>query len=160
MGFRIRLGPFTFGPGGARLSFWRGGIGFSIPLSGKGRAFGKVGIGPLSWYSPSRKAKRPLPAEASSGAELDALAVGEMLALSAFRADQRFLERLQKQGMPWRGVQERLKEELPRELVELDDIAYRLVPKAMNAVFGRHGWRTEKRPSKSGTGSTTWIVVS
>ena len=46
------------------------------------------------------------------------------------------------------------------ELVELDDIAYRLVPKAMNAVFGRRGWHTEKRPSKSGSGLTTWILVS
>lgn len=46
MGFRFRLGPFTFGRTGTRLSLWSGGVGFSTPLSGKGRTFGTVGIGP------------------------------------------------------------------------------------------------------------------
>jgi uncharacterized protein len=63
--------------------------------------------------------------------------------------------------MPWRGVQERLKEELPHHLGSVDSIAYGLVPKAMSAVFGPQGaaWITEKRPSKSGSGLTTWVVV-
>jgi hypothetical protein len=50
MGFRFRIGPFTFGRTGTRLSFWRSGTGISVPLSGKGRTSGKVGLGPLSWY--------------------------------------------------------------------------------------------------------------
>jgi hypothetical protein len=50
MSFRFRLGPFTFGRTGTRLSLWRRGTGVSIPLSGKGRSFGKLGIGPASWY--------------------------------------------------------------------------------------------------------------
>jgi len=160
MGFRFRLGPFTFGRKGIRLSLWWGGTGFSTPLSGKGRTFGKVGVGPFSWYVQSRGTHQSKRVKESSDANSHALTSEEGLAINAFRADQRFLERLQKQGMPWRSVQERLKEELPLELVELDDIAYRLVPKAMNAVFGRRGWHTEKRPSKSGSGLTTWILVS
>lgn len=130
MGFRLRAGPFTFGRGGSRLSLWLGGIGFSTPLSGKGRTFGKVGIGPLSWYGQSGESRSSSP---------PALISEELAAIEAFRADERFLERLQQNGMTWRGVQERLKEELPRHLAALDHIAYGLVPKAMNAVFGQQG---------------------
>ena len=50
MGFRFRIGPFTFGRSGTRLSLWRSGAGVSVPLSRKGRSFGKIGFGPLSWY--------------------------------------------------------------------------------------------------------------
>ena len=160
MGFRLRVGPFTFGRGGTRLSLWLGGIGFSTPLAGKGRTFGKVGIGPLSWYGHSGEG-RSLPAEDGSGVNPHALSSEEVAAIEAFRADDRFLEGLQQNGITWRGVQERLKEELPRHLAGPDQIAYGLVPKAMNAVFGQQGaaWATEKRPSRSGSGLTTWIVV-
>jgi hypothetical protein len=102
-----------------------------------------------------------MPAEEGAAVNPHAFTSEEVAVIEAFRADQRFLERLQKNGMPWRGVQERLKEELPRRLGALDRIAYGLVPKAMSAVFGQQGaaWGTEKRPSKSGSGLTTWIVV-
>lgn len=158
MGFRFRLGPFTFGRSGTRLSLWRGGMGVSTPLSGKGRTVGKVSIGPLSWYGQSGAA---MPAEELSAVNPCAFTPEEVAAIEALRADHHFLDRLQQNGMPWRGVQERLKEELPGHLRTLDSIAYALVPKAVSAVFGQQGsgWITEKRPSKSGSGSTTWIVV-
>jgi len=58
MSFRFRLGPFTFGRPGTRLSLWRHGSGFSVPLSGKSRSFGRIGFGPFSWYfSGSRRTK-------------------------------------------------------------------------------------------------------
>lgn len=156
MGFRFRLGPLTFGRSGVRLSLWRGGIGFSTPLSKKGRTFGKVGLGPVRWYGQSRIGRPPSPIE-----ETPVVTSEEGAAIEAFRADQRFLERLRDNGQPWRGVQERLKEELPPHLVGREDVAYGLVPKAMSAVFGRQGfaWSTEKRPAKSGSGETTWVVV-
>lgn len=161
MGFRFRLGPFTFGRTGTRLSLWRGGIGFSTPLSGKGRTFGKVGIGPLSWYGQSGESRSSMPTEERSAGNAHAFTPEEVAAIEALRADQRFLERLQQNGMPWRGVQERLKEGLPRHSAAPDRIAYGLVPKAMSVVFGQQGaaWGTEKRPSKGGSGFTTWIVV-
>lgn len=49
MGFRFRIGPFTFGRSGVRLSMWRRS-GISVPLFGNGRFFGKIGLGPLTWY--------------------------------------------------------------------------------------------------------------
>jgi hypothetical protein len=58
MGFRFRIGPFTFGRSGTRLSLWRSGTGVSVPVSGKGRSFGKIGFGPLNWhFGGSRRAK-------------------------------------------------------------------------------------------------------
>ncbi len=50
MSFRFRIGPFTFGSTGVRLSLWGRGMGASIPLSGKGRSFGKVRVGPITKY--------------------------------------------------------------------------------------------------------------
>jgi hypothetical protein len=102
-----------------------------------------------------------VPAEEGSAANPHAFTFEEVAAIEAFRADQRFRQRLQQNGMAWRGVQERLKEELPRHLGAPDRIAYGLVPEAMSAVFGQQGaaWGTEKRPSKDGSGLTTWIVV-
>lgn len=162
MSFRFRLGPFTFGRTGVRLSMWGGGSGFSVPLSGKGRSFGKVGVGPMSWYftgSPSASLEQSGgDAEASEPRELDS---HEQAAIDAFRSDQKFLERLLRYGVPWRGVQERLKEELPDHVSDQDKIAYGLVSRAMDAAFGQQdkGWKTEKRPSKSGQGNTTWVVA-
>lgn len=157
MGFRFRLGPFTFGSSGARLSVWRGGTGVSLPLSGTGQTFGKMRIGPLSWYGRSGQS------ESHSDYSVIAQSVSpeEAVAVEAFGADKNFHERLRQTGMPWRGVQERLKEELPSHVTESDRVAYALVPKAMTAAFGQQGaaWITEKRPSKRSSGFTTWIVV-
>lgn len=161
MSFRFRLGPFTFGRTGTRLSLWLGGIGISTPLSGKGRTFGKVSVGPLSWYGQSGGNPRDLLQEEAALVEHNPFGAHEHAAIESFRADASFLGRLQQKGMPWRGVQERLKEELPNHLRDRDNIAYGLVPKAMSITFGQQetAWSTEKRPSKSGTGLTTWIVV-
>lgn len=63
---RFRIGPFTFGKSGMRLSPWRGGTGFSIPIfNRKVRSFGKIKLGMFSFYfggkSKKRKEKRALP---------------------------------------------------------------------------------------------------
>lgn len=159
MGFRFRLGPFTFGRTGARLSLWAGGAGFSTPLSGKGRTFGKIGFGPISWFGQSGESNSPT--EDKLAKDPHDLLLEEAVAINAFRADHIFLKRLQQNGMPWRRVQERLKEELPIQLGARDRAAYALVPKALSAVFGPQGtgWSTEKRLSKDGSRLTTWIVV-
>lgn len=101
------------------------------------------------------------PEDAEPDEEQDALGSYEEAAIKNFKADKAFLERLRKYGMPWRGVQERLKEVLPDVLSDRDKIAYGLVPKAMNMVFGQQdaAWKTERRPAKSGRGFTTWIVI-
>ena len=164
MRFRLRIGPFTFGRSGARLSLWSRGTGISVPLSKKkGRSFGKVSIGPVRGYfggfssgKGTKKSKQWMRDQKLSDCTTE-----EAKAIEAFGSDQNFLNRLRNNGVPWRGVQERIKESLPKNIQNRDDIAYRLVPKAMDIVFGQQNtaWKTEKRPSKSGRGLTTWIVI-
>lgn len=156
MRLRFRLGPFTFGKGGIRLSLWKGGTGVSIPLSKKkGGTFGKVRLGPVSAYfgNPFRK-KTDKQTSIS-------ITTDEEVIIEEFSTDQEFINKLQNYGVPWRGVQERLKEALPDNLENRNDVAYKLVPKAMEVVFGEQNivWKTEKRPSKNGKGETTWIVI-
>jgi hypothetical protein len=128
-------------------------------LSGKGRSFSKIGIGPFSWFFNGSSA--PHGGEAELEKRLHTLGSYERAAIKAFGFDLQFLEKIRKFGVPWRGVQERLKEELPGTVSNRNDIAYSLVPKAMDVVFGEQeaAWKTKKRPSKSGNGSTTWIVL-
>jgi hypothetical protein len=121
-----------------------------------------MGFGPFSWYFGG---SRTGPPDTHSGEtevpEPSLLRPYEEAAIKALRSDQQFVERLRRYGVPWRGVQERLKEELPDVLSDRDKIAYGLLPKAMDAVFGpqQKGWKTEKRPSKTGRGHTTWILA-
>jgi hypothetical protein len=164
MRFRFRLGPFTFGRSGTRLSLWRGGTGVSIPLSKKkGRTFGKVRVGPVSGYFGGSSTK-PAAAQSSQAKVVEnqqSIDTDESAAIEAFGSDRLFQNKLRNYGVPWRGVLERLKEELPQRLFNRDDVAYRLVPKAMDTVFGPQNtaWKTEKRPSKSGKGFTAWVVI-
>jgi len=163
MSFRLGLGPFTFGPTGTRLSLWRSKVGLSIPLSRKGRSFGKIGFGRFSWFFSESPGATPAAraGEAELANEQHMLGSYQGEVIKAFRADRQFLEKLRRYGVPWRGVQERLKGELPNRLSDRDKVAYGLVPKAMEAVFGQQevAWKTERRPSKSGSGYTTWIVI-
>ena len=164
MRFRFRIGPFTFGRGGTRLSLWSSGSGVSIPLSKKkGRTFGKVSVGPVSGYFGGSSTNPAAKQSSQAKVEKKQHSVGsdEGAGIKAFGSDRQFLNQLRIYGVPWRGVQECLKEELPDGLFNRDDIAFKLVPKAMDAVFGQQNtaWKTEKRPSKSGKGLTTWIVI-
>ena len=56
---RFRIGPFTFGKSGMRLSPWRGGTGFSIPIfNRKARSFGKIKLGIFSFYFGGKSKKK------------------------------------------------------------------------------------------------------
>ena len=66
MRIRFRIGSFTFGKSGMRLSPWSGRTGFSIPLfNRKARSFGKVNLGIFSFYfggkSKKKRTKKALP---------------------------------------------------------------------------------------------------
>lgn len=164
MRFRFRLGPLTFGRSGTRLSIWRGGTGVSVPLSKKkGGTFGKVKVGPVSGYfgNPFRKASTKQNRKEKTHNSINFFSADEERAIEAFNSDKQFINKLQNYGVPWRGVQEKLNEALPEHVSDRNNIAYKLVPKAMNTVFGKQNtaWKTEKRPSKTGNGQTTWVVT-
>lgn len=165
MRFRFRLGPLTFGKSGTRLSLWKGGTGVSIPLSkkNKGGTFGKVKAGPVMAFfgSPFNKSSTKQNRQEKNHKLPSSFTPDEETAVEAFISDEQFINKLQKYGVPWRGVQEKLKEALPEHVSDRNNIAYKLVPKAMNAVFGKQNtaWKTEKRPSKSGNGQTAWVIT-
>lgn len=51
MSLRFRIGPFTFGKSGIRLSIWRGRTGFSTPITNrKSSSFGNVKFGIFSYF--------------------------------------------------------------------------------------------------------------
>src|SRR5437773_5987342 len=102
MSFRFRLGPFTFGRTGTRLSLWRSKVGLSIPLSGKGLSFGKIGFGPFRWFFTGSPAARGGEAEVENEQRMLGSYEGE--AIKVFRSDRQFLEKLRRYGVPWRGV--------------------------------------------------------
>jgi hypothetical protein len=60
---RFRIGPFTFGKSGVRFSSWRRGTGVSVPLTNrrKNRSFGKLKVGPFSFYFRGKKSKKKTP---------------------------------------------------------------------------------------------------
>jgi len=165
MRFRFRLGPFTFGKSGTRLSLWKGGTGVSVPLSkkNKGGTFGKVKLGPVMGFfgSPFSKSSAKQSHQEKVQNLTDSFGAEEKSAIEALSNDKNFMYKLQKYGVPWRGVQEALRGALPEGLSDRSNIAFKLVPKAMNAIFGKQNtaWKTERRPSKSGKGETTWIVI-
>ncbi len=102
----------------------------------------------------------PEMAQAKPDEKQDALATYEDAALEAFAVDGEFLARVRSSGLPWRGVLERLKKELPDVMSDRDAVAFGLVTRALDSAYGSGGWRTEKRPSKSKEGGmTTWVVV-
>ena len=47
----------------------------------------------------------------------------------------------------------------PSDIADRNDQAYNLVPRALDEIFGKGAWRTEKRAKKTGPGETTWVVL-
>jgi len=87
---------------------------------------------------------------------VDVMATLETQAIDALRTNGQILQHIHSDGRPWRTVQELLLGRLPMELANREDIAYRLVPKAMDQVVGEaqnKGWHTFKHPD---TGKT-WV---
>ena len=82
-------------------------------------------------------------------------------AIQSLVNDFQFINNLRQRGNTWYGVKLHLMSNLPDIIdeAERDRIAHNLVPKAMDTAFGKEHWKTEKRPSKSREGMTTWIIV-
>lgn len=45
----------------------------------------------------------------------------------------------------------------PTTVRKRSDFANDLVRQFMDEVFGKDKWKSERRPSKSGAGTTTWV---
>ena len=80
---------------------------------------------------------------------------------SLLRNNVLLIEGIQQNGKPWYGIQIEVMNALPDVIDEEErrQIAYNIVPQAMNEIFGDGNWDTEKRPKKSGAGTTSWIII-
>ena len=101
--------------------------------------------------------------EESAGAPepIDLLSKYTAQAIASLRGDGKTLDLLKTQGVPWMAVLSVLEKALPLVIdkAERNRMAYEMVPAAMNEILGTDSWQTEKRPRKTGSGSTTYICL-
>jgi hypothetical protein len=101
----------------------------------------------------------PVAGDVHSDEAPDAFETYVLSAIQKLKVDTSTINKLKTQGMPWKGIQVKLVESLPDVISDRDQFAYSIVSRAMNSIFGEGRWDTERRPSKSGSGTTSWIVV-
>jgi DNA helicase HerA-like ATPase len=83
----------------------------------------------------------------------DPLAAMERVAIEALRANQDAMAKLQSSdGMAWGSVKALLLAQLPEHLDDRDNIAYRMVVKALNVVLGPQdqSWLSYRNPGRGG----------
>lgn len=74
-------------------------------------------------------------------------------ATEALSRDDATMGRLRGDGYPWGGLNALILEQLPENLDNRSDMAFRLVPRVLSNIFGRDGWHSFRNPA---TGAT-WI---
>jgi uncharacterized protein len=83
----------------------------------------------------------PAPADEGTRREdqvpgVDAIGVFETRAIEELRLSAELLGKIRDSGLAWGSVKAFFRERLPDTLEDRDSIAYRLVPKALNEIFG------------------------
>jgi len=82
-------------------------------------------------------------------------------AVDDLRENNDVIGRIKNYGLPWMGVVEAIQNSLPDFIDERErnKIAYNSVRPALDEVLGQGEWEVEKRPKKSGSGTTAWVVM-
>ena len=101
-----------------------------------------------------------VPGQEEEAPPVDVLRSIEAQAIREF-SESEWKERVQTDGAAWGGLKAFFLEVLPDDLDDPDNMAYQLVPKALNQIFGQQDieWHTFKNPStganwvKTGTAS-------
>ncbi len=97
--------------------------------------------------------------EATGEEPVDVFATMEEAAVQQVATTGTVKTKVDRGGMPWKGVMVELEQALPAEVDNADQITYSLVPRVMDRLYGSGNWQTERRPSQSRPGSTTvWLV--
>jgi hypothetical protein len=74
-------------------------------------------------------------------------------------SDTIFIDRIRKNGIPWRRIVAELEKALPDVVADPNERAYKLVPRFLSETFGDQGWETKRQPKKDGSGMTRWVYV-
>lgn len=97
----------------------------------------------------------PEEVEVEQAESVDVMANMEQRAIEALKSNSQIRKRLESdEGMPWYGLQKFLMDEVLVNVEDRRQLAYHMVPKVLNAVYGQ-SWETFKNPE---TGKT-WIRV-
>jgi len=79
-------------------------------------------------------------------------------AIEGAQEDESLIRRLRSaEGAPWRAATEALAAKLPEHIEGRQDLAYNLVARFADVVFGAGNWESYKRDKKSGPGKTTYL---
>ncbi|HEX7903877.1 MAG TPA: ATP-binding protein [Chitinophagaceae bacterium] len=87
----------------------------------------------------------------------------EMYIMSAFKtikSNENLMAKLKGNNLHWMGLKQPILEALPANLQNKEDIAQECVSRFMNENFGPGKWTTEKRPSKTKTGFTSYLLIN
>lgn len=98
----------------------------------------------------------PVAGDTDSGADVvDIFAAIEGRAIQALTKDEKLMSDLRGAGVAWGGLKAFFEQHLPDELEDRGTVAYQLVPKALDRIFGpqRTAWHSFKNSS---TGKT-WV---
>jgi hypothetical protein len=89
---------------------------------------------------------------------IDVLAAIEDEAIARLRDNVALIQKIAQDGAAWGALKAFFIGILPPTLDDRDSIAYQLVSKALNRIFGQQGdaWHTFKRPREDGS-STTYV---
>lgn len=81
----------------------------------------------------------------------DVLHIFEQRAIEALKADPKIMEKINSEGYPWGGLNAFIRDLLPESLDDRGQLAYNLVPKVLNEIFGpqNSGWHAFKRNNKT-----------
>jgi hypothetical protein len=92
----------------------------------------------------------------------DAMETYIQATIEALKNNYEFINRVKSWGMPWAGIKTELAKSLPElwDEQKRDNLAYNLVRRALDEIFGANNWSMEKRQSKSDKNkNTTWVVL-
>ena len=94
--------------------------------------------------------------EPSTPEGIDVLRSLENKAIQSFRSSQH-IEKIKADGVPWGALNKFFEDNLPKNIDQREEIAYRLVPKALSVAFGPQddAWETFSHESSG----KTWVRV-
>ncbi len=90
-----------------------------------------------------------LPTEADETEPVDVMADIAQKAIDALQANTRLIQKIESpEGVAWGAIKAFFLEKLPKHLDDRDNVAYRMVGKAMDQLYGsqRQSWDTYKNP--------------
>ena len=95
-------------------------------------------------------------------APVDVMDTHKKAAIAKVASDKALIERIRKNGIPWKGIVDALEQVLPDVLADRNKVAYDLVPRFLTETFGERdkGWETKKQPKKDGSGTmVVWVYA-